>query len=122
MPAMGVAPVNYLDTSYVKGPQLITSVNLTPLVSRGESRSDSGSSAPTSLGQTGMTLPPTGTSLADQLRIVLAAPLDSLLPGPLSALEWPGDLMPFQRDGVRTLMGAEKLLLADDMGLARPFK
>ena len=34
-------------------------------------------------------------------------------------LEWPGALMPFQRDGVRALMGNQSLLLADDMGLGK---
>ena len=51
--------------------------------------------------------------------MLLAPPWESLLPGPNSVLQWPGDLMPFQRDGVRTLIGAERLLLADDMGLGK---
>lgn len=58
-------------------------------------------------------------SLAQRLRTLLAVPLDSLLPGPNTVLEWPGELMPFQRDGVRTLLTRNRLLLADDMGLGK---
>ena len=58
-------------------------------------------------------------SLAFRLRLVLSPPLDLLLPGPRSALSWAGTLMPFQLDGVRTLVGSEKMLLADDMGLGK---
>ena len=60
-----------------------------------------------------------GPSLAERLRILLAVPLESLLPGPNTVLEWPGELMPFQRDGVRTLLSRARLLLADDMGLGK---
>ena len=62
---------------------------------------------------------PVKETLAERLRQVLAPPFDHLLPGPGSVLEWPSELMPFQLDGVRTLMGTEKLLLADDMGLGK---
>ena len=58
-------------------------------------------------------------SLAMRLGGILAPPLDYFLPGPNSVLEWPGELMPFQRDGVRALVGTERLLLADDMGLGK---
>ena len=37
----------------------------------------------------------------------------------LDNLEWPGPLMPFQKDGVRALMANDQLLLADDMGLGK---
>ena len=36
-----------------------------------------------------------------------------------ASLQWPGKLMPFQEDGVRALMGSDRLLLADDMGLGK---
>ncbi len=62
---------------------------------------------------------PPGPSLADRLRSVLAVPLRALLPGDASLLEWPAGLMPFQLDGVRTLLQSERLLLADDMGLGK---
>ena len=34
-------------------------------------------------------------------------------------LEWSGDLMPFQRDGVQALTNMDRLLLSDDMGLGK---
>ena len=34
-------------------------------------------------------------------------------------LEWSGDLMPFQRDGVQALTSMDRLLLSDDMGLGK---
>ena len=34
-------------------------------------------------------------------------------------LQWPGELMPFQQDGVRALLENHRLLLADDMGLGK---
>ncbi len=58
-------------------------------------------------------------SLTDRLRLVLAPPLESFLPGSGTALEWPADLLPFQLEGVRTLIGSDRLLLADDMGLGK---
>ena len=36
-----------------------------------------------------------------------------------SQLDWPGELMPFQQDGVRALLKMKNLLLADDMGLGK---
>jgi len=60
-----------------------------------------------------------GLSLADRLRIALAVPLESLLPGPSTVLDWPGQLMGFQLDGVRALLTSDRILLADDMGLGK---
>ena len=40
-------------------------------------------------------------SLLARLRSILSPPLESLLPGPRSVLQWPGELMPFQLAGVR---------------------
>jgi len=60
-----------------------------------------------------------GPSLVERLRILLAVPLHTLLPGPGTVLEWPGELMPFQVDGVRTLVNSDRILLADDMGLGK---
>ena len=62
---------------------------------------------------------PSMDTLPERLRRVLAPPLDCLLPGPDSVLEWPGELMPFQLDGVKLLLDSERLLLADDMGLGK---
>ena len=69
-------------------------------------------------------------SLAERLRDLLAPPpepsppkLSPPEPPSLTwqdiSLEWPDDLMPFQNDGVRTLISSDRLLLADDMGLGK---
>ena len=56
------------------------------------------------------------STLAQRLWVVLRTP-------PLRLrqvqLEWRGELMPFQRDGVQALMENRRLLLADDMGLGK---
>jgi SNF2 family DNA or RNA helicase len=62
---------------------------------------------------------PRQPSLAERLRAVLAPPLELLLPGPHATLEWPAELMDFQRTGTRALMTSARLLLADDMGLGK---
>ncbi len=59
------------------------------------------------------------STLRERLRVVLALPLDSLLPGPEATLDWPSGLLPFQHDGVRALIASERMLLADDMGLGK---
>ena len=59
------------------------------------------------------------SSLAKRLRRVLAPSLESLLRDPDTALKWPSDLMPFQKEGVRALVNSERMLLADDMGLGK---
>lgn len=58
-------------------------------------------------------------SLADRLRAVLLVPLEVLLPGESSVLEWPSALKEYQLDGVRALLERERMLLADDMGLGK---
>lgn len=60
-----------------------------------------------------------GPSLRDRLRLLLSPPLDALLPAEGSVLDWPGDLLPFQLDGVRVLVTKPEVLLADDMGLGK---
>ena len=64
---------------------------------------------------------PSPESLLFRLRRVLAAPPLPLLPadGPEPDIEWPGELMPFQLDGVKALVDSRQLLLADDMGLGK---
>ena len=58
-------------------------------------------------------------TLAAQLWAMLAAP-PKLSRSPVNTiLEWPGELMPFQQDGVRALLDMDRLLLADDMGLGK---
>lgn len=86
----------------------------TPSGSGQRSRSESAGA-----GNSRSTGPHTGASLAARLRLVLSPPLSSLLPGPHSVLSWADELMPFQLDGVRTLIASDKLLMADDMGLGK---
>ena len=58
-------------------------------------------------------------SLEERLRILLAAPIENYLSGDNGVLEWPGELMPFQKEGVGVLIGQDRILLADDMGLGK---
>ena len=58
-------------------------------------------------------------SMVSALRTALAVPLERLLPGVHSLLEWPSPLMPFQQDGVQALIERARMLLADDMGLGK---
>ena len=104
-------------------PWSVTSVVLVPISSdeapmTSDSRRESRSPSPNA-GHSQARRSPTTPSLATRLRLVLSPPIESLLPGPHSVLSWAGELMPFQLDGVRTLIGSEKLLLADDMGLGK---
>ncbi len=57
-------------------------------------------------------------SLAERLLLVLQPPLESLL-DPQGILEWPGELYPYQHEGVAALIDNDALLLADDMGLGK---
>lgn len=104
-------------------PEPVTSVVLAPVAGvQGEMPSGTGPrnrSESADVGNSPATSPRARTSLATRLRMVLLPPLRSLLPGPHSVLTWPGELMPFQLDGVRTLVSSDKLLLADDMGLGK---
>lgn len=109
------------DAEAVPGP--VTSVVLAPAAgAQGKMPSGPGQrnhSESDGVGNAAGTSPSAGISLATRLRLVLSPPLSSLLPGPHSVLSWAGDLMPFQLDGVRTLIASDKLLLADDMGLGK---
>ncbi len=120
------APAGSLPQAAIDLPDLVTSVVLSP---SGGFQTTAGSTSPISpresptspftVGSTGPARASGGKSLSERLRLALAPPLDSLLPGPDSVLPWAGELMPFQLDGVRTLIESEKLLLADDMGLGK---
>ena len=57
--------------------------------------------------------------LAERLWAILAAPQQHSPNVRDIQLKWPGELMPFQEDGVRALLDMDRLLLADDMGLGK---
>ncbi|HEY3330669.1 MAG TPA: DEAD/DEAH box helicase [Capsulimonadaceae bacterium] len=57
-------------------------------------------------------------NLMRTLAAVLQAPLCALT-GVDNVLEWPAPLLPFQRQGVVTLLDRQALLLADEMGLGK---
>ena len=104
-------------------PERVASIILAPAEGvPGEIPSGSGQrnrSGSASIGNPPATSPGARMPLAARLRLLLAPPLSSLLPGPHSTLSWAGELMPFQLDGVRKLIASDKLLLADDMGLGK---
>jgi len=59
-----------------------------------------------------------GPSLARRLAAVLQPPLNFCLSS-TGPLEWPGDLLDFQRAGIAVLVEQPCVLLADDMGLGK---
>ncbi len=63
-------------------------------------------------------VPRADLTLAERLWALLAVP-PRLSRNPDSPLSWPGELMAFQKDGVRALLANDRLLLADDMGLGK---
>ena len=62
---------------------------------------------------------PRGGMLAERLWAVLAAPPARSCDELVTRLDWAGELMPFQQEGVRALVDNDRLLLADDMGLGK---
>ncbi|MBI2844788.1 MAG: restriction endonuclease [Armatimonadetes bacterium] len=56
--------------------------------------------------------------LAQRLSLVLQPPL-SLCMSSTGPLEWPGDLLDFQKTGIHVLVERPSVLLADDMGLGK---
>lgn len=97
------SPVGWLVQSAGRVPDSVTTANLEPVPERLQKPpevSPSGARVSAQLrvaasnGQDSRTQ--AGPSLAERLRILLAAPLDSLLPGPNTVLDWPGELIPIQ--------------------------
>ncbi|MHB9035031.1 MAG: SNF2-related protein [Armatimonadota bacterium] len=56
--------------------------------------------------------------LAERLSVVLQPPLSLCMAGS-GPLEWPSELLDFQKDGVQVLIEQPCVLLADDMGLGK---
>ena len=107
-----IDPVKFLPVPVPAPPELVTLVDLQWMyrVGTSESSRQDGRSAGAPRLQRDL-------DLARRLRRILSPP--SMEPPSTDGLEWPGALMPFQEDGVRALMGSDRLLLADDMGLGK---
>ena len=107
-----IEPVRFLAVASPASPEPATQVDLEWINRIGESVSSQ------HYGQsTGAHRPLEDHDLARRLLRVLSPP--GVEPPSLDNLEWPGTLMPFQADGVRALLGTNRLLLADDMGLGK---
>ena len=97
-------------------PGLMTVVTLPPPSEHAERQASHGVAPMPSLSGSGNEA---GHGLARRLWAVLAKPGKFQSSGPGLHLEWPGELMPFQQDGVRALLEMDRLLLSDDMGLGK---
>ncbi len=51
--------------------------------------------------------------------MILAIPVNRLLPSTSAAIEWPAALLDFQLEGIHALLEKPRILLADDMGLGK---
>ena len=107
---------------------LAVTLNLSPLRDNPTLRSDAAEAGRVKESSSGYAAnPESSPDLARRLWAILAAPGQAGQsrqsdPGRESVeprLEWAGQLMPFQRDGVHTLLESQRLLLADDMGLGK---
>ena len=54
--------------------------------------------------------------MSERIHRRLALPMAVPMP---QALDWAGELMPYQQEGVEAFLQNERLLLADDMGLSK---
>lgn len=107
---------------------LAVTLNLSPLRENSALRSDATEAGRVKESSSGYAAnSETSPDLARRLWAILAAPgqagqagrFDPCRDGAEPRLEWAGQLMPFQRDGVHTLLESQRLLLADDMGLGK---
>ena len=94
---------------------LVTVVSLSPLPARPEDAFNRPSATHVPVREPNP-VPQSSLTLAERLWAILASPREHVQ---VTQLEWPGDLMPFQQDGVRALLNNHQLLLADDMGLGK---
>ena len=100
-------------------PGLAVVVSLSSLPVAGEGPGSEGYRFPAAKGGEPDPMPRSGSTLAERLWTILAAPPRSSHDPEDGGLSWPGELMPFQKDGVRALLVNDRLLLADDMGLGK---
>ena len=100
-------------------PGLAVVVSLSSLPVAGENPWSPAYRSPADNGDDADPMPRDGLTLAERLWAVLAAPSGMPRVSEDSSLSWPGELMPFQKDGVRALLANDRLLLADDMGLGK---
>lgn len=107
-----VEPVRFLMIPFPAAPERATSVDLAGVYPHGTS----GSARHGGNGD-GSHRQRADLDLAQRLLRILSPP--GAEPPALDDLEWSGALMPFQEDGVRALVGSDRLLLADDMGLGK---
>jgi len=96
-------------------PGLATVTSLSALPQRPVFPANRSSATQEAVGETPPFVQPLPT-LAERLWALLAKPLEQNRDIRLS---WPGELMPFQREGVQALLDNYQLLLADDMGLGK---
>ena len=96
-------------------PRLTVAVCVTPPPEHPEYSTNSESS----VRETAETSYRTELTLADRLWKLLAAPRGYPAHNQDVRLQWPGELMPFQQEGVGALLSNDRLLLADDMGLGK---
>ncbi len=96
-------------------PGLSTVISLSALPQRPVFPVNRSSATQEAVGETHPFVQPLPT-LAERLWALLAKPLEQNRDIRLS---WPGELMPFQREGVQALLDNYQLLLADDMGLGK---
>ena len=102
---------------------LTTVVSLSSLPARREHRGARSTATPSAATREAVRTPSQRVrrdlTLAERLWAVLAAPPKRSQSPWNIRLKWPGELMPFQQDGVRALLDMDQLLLADDMGLGK---
>ena len=107
-----IEPVKFLPVAVPGPPEPATQVELEWMFRAGTSVS-SQQTGPSG----GEPRPSADRDLASRLRRILSP--TGTEPSSIDSLEWAGALMPFQEDGVRTLLSSDRLLLADDMGLGK---
>ena len=119
------SPINWLLKSSSSIPDSVTSIDLFSIREKNNPDSyipedDQQPRLETSLGISRILAEPDDSlpSLEERLRVLLSIPLEIFISSN-NGLEWPSQLMEFQKEGVQALLNNERLLLADDMGLGK---